>query len=45
MNSAQTFVSEIDFSDLQSVKQQLSSSDAFLDPADDVKLRMPTAQR
>jgi len=45
MSYAQDFVSKIDFSGLQSAKQQLETCNAFLDPADEVKLRMPTLHR
>jgi len=41
MSYAQEFVSRIDFADLQNAQRELSTSNAFLDPADTVKLRMP----
>jgi hypothetical protein len=41
MSYAQEFVSEIDFGDLQAARQILSTCNAFLDAAEDVKLRLP----
>ncbi len=41
MGYAQEFVSRIDFVDLDHARQVLSDHNAFLDPADDAKLRMP----
>lgn len=43
MAYAQQFVARIDFSDLGGARQALERHNAFLDPADDVKLRMPAA--
>ena len=41
MSKAHDFVSRIDFTDLQAARQTLESCNAFHDPADEVKLRMP----
>ena len=41
MDYAQTFVSRIDFSDLHNANLTLEGHNAFRDPADDVKLKMP----
>jgi Fic family protein len=41
MDYAQKFVSQIDFDDLNEANQVLKNHNAFLDPADDVKLQMP----
>lgn len=41
MNHAQQFVSRIDFTNLHAARQKLAAHNAFLDPADDVKLLMP----
>ena len=41
MRYAQTFVSRIDFADLEVARRTLAAHNAFDDPADDVKLRMP----
>ena len=41
MGYAQEFVSRIGFADLDHARQVLSEHNAFLDPADDAKLRMP----
>ena len=41
MGYAQEFVSRIDFSDLEAARRALSACDAFHNPAEDVKLRMP----
>ena len=43
MSYAQEFVSRIDFSDLEAARRTLAACNAFHDPADDVKLRMPPA--
>ena len=43
MAYAQDFVSRIAFSDLDTAQRTLAACDAFHDPADDVKLRMPPA--
>lgn len=43
MEYAQDFVSRIDFRDLEAARRTLAACDAFRDPADDVKLRMPLA--
>ena len=44
MAYAQDFVARIDFADLTAARSVLSACDAFHDPADDVKLRMPPEQ-
>jgi len=41
MDTSQAFVSRIDFADLHSARQMLDAHNAFADPAEDVKLRMP----
>ena len=41
MSYAQQFVSRIDFVDLNQARQALADHNAFLDPADDAKRRMP----
>jgi len=41
MSYAQQFVARIDFSDLVGARHALAEHHAFLDPADDAKLRMP----
>ncbi len=41
MGNAQEFVSRIDFADLHVARQKLAACNAFADPADDIKLRMP----
>jgi hypothetical protein len=41
MDYAQQFVARIDFADLNGARQALADHNAFLDPADQVKLRMP----
>lgn len=41
LSHAQDFVSRIDFSDLEAARRTLAGCDAFCDPADDAKLRMP----
>jgi hypothetical protein len=41
MDYAQKFVARIDFSDLQDATRVLARANAFLDPAEDVKLKMP----
>ena len=41
MRYAQIFVSRIDFADLEVARRTLAAHNAFDDPADDVKLRMP----
>ncbi len=43
MDYAQQFVSRVDFADLLAARQTLMVHNAFLDPADDVKLRMPAS--
>jgi hypothetical protein len=43
MSYAQEFVSRIDFTDLNDAREALADHNAFLDPADDAKLRMPEA--
>ena len=43
MRYAQTFVSRIDFTDLEAARRTLAARNAFADPADDIKLRMPPA--
>jgi hypothetical protein len=42
MEYAQEFVSRMDFADLEAARRTLAACDAFQDPADEVKLRMPT---
>jgi hypothetical protein len=41
MGYAQDFVARIDFTDLHAARHQLAACHAFLDPAADMKLRMP----
>ena len=41
MDQAQSFFSQIDFTDLDAARRVLAACNAFKDPADDVKLRMP----
>ena len=41
MEYAQDFVSRIGFEDLEAARRTLAACEAFRDPADDVKLRMP----
>jgi len=41
MTYAQTFVSRIDFTNLEAARQMLAAHNAFEDAAEDVKLRMP----
>ncbi len=41
MNYAQQFVSTIDFTDLHDARRVLTAQNAFHDPVDDVKLKMP----
>ena len=41
MSYAQRFVARIDFADLNSARQMLAEHNAFLDPADEAKLKMP----
>ena len=41
MAHAQEFASRIDFTDLEQARQALVACDAFHDPAEDVRLRMP----
>lgn len=41
MGYAQDFVSRINFTDLEEARRTLAACNAFRDPADDVKLRMP----
>ena len=41
MGYAQDFVSRIGFGDLEAARNALAACDAFRDPADDVRLRMP----
>jgi hypothetical protein len=41
MSYAQEFVERIDFTDLNAARQTLADHNAFLDPADEAKLRMP----
>ena len=41
MRYAQAFVRRIDFADLEAARRTLAAHNAFADPADDVKLRMP----
>jgi hypothetical protein len=41
MSHAQQFVSRIDFADLHEARRALAAHNAFHDPADDVKLKMP----
>lgn len=40
MAQAQAFVSQIDFTDLEASRRVLAARNAFLDPAEDVKLRL-----
>jgi len=42
MRYAQSFVSRIDFTDLKVARRTLAAHNAFDDPADDVKLKMPS---
>ena len=42
MDYAQQFVSRVDFGDLQTAQHVLAAHNAFLDPVEDAKLRMPT---
>ncbi len=42
MRYAQLFVSRIDFADLEMTRRLLSTCHAFDDPADDIKLQMPS---
>lgn len=41
MDYAQKFVSRVDFGDLQAARQVLAAYNAFLDPAEDAKFKMP----
>lgn len=41
MEYAQKFASRIDFADLHKANQRLEAYNAFRDPTDDVKLRIP----
>ena len=41
LDYAQTLVSRIDFSDLDTARRALAECNAFDDPSDDVKLRLP----
>jgi hypothetical protein len=41
MSQAQLFVSRIDFTDLKTAQRVLEAHNAFCDPADDVKLKLP----
>ena len=41
MDFAQMFVSRINFIDLEAARQTLTACNAFQDPAEDIKLRMP----
>ena len=41
MRYAQSFVSRIDFTDLEVARRTLAAHNAFADPADDTKLKMP----
>ncbi len=41
MSYAQQFAARIDFTDLSGARQALADHNAFLDPADEAKLRMP----
>ena len=41
MDYAQLFVSRIDFTDLEAARQSLAMYNAFNDPVDDIKLKMP----
>lgn len=41
LDHAQKFVSRVDFSDLQDANRVLAAHNAFLDPVDDEKLKMP----
>ena len=42
MEFAQSFVAHVDFTDLESARKTLAGHNAFLDPSDDAKLRMPS---
>ena len=44
MSQAQLFVHRIDFTELNSARQMLAKHNAFDDPSDDVKLKMPESQ-
>jgi hypothetical protein len=41
MDYAQLFVSRVDFTDLETARQVLAAHNAFYDPVDDTKLKMP----
>jgi hypothetical protein len=41
MSQAQLFVSRIDFTDLKTAERVLEAHNAFCDPADDMKLKLP----
>ena len=43
MGYAQEFVGRIDFADLEAARRALAACNAFHDPTDDIKLRMPLA--
>jgi hypothetical protein len=43
MDYAQLFVSRIDFTSLEIARQMLTKHNAFYDPVDDVKLKMPSS--